>query len=273
MIKITKELKAIPESLKPATEDFFLSPDVSPIPSTTTHQRRIKIINDGFYTDEPKYNSRYKYDDIKIALAAIYLGKCAYCEQKVELSHVEHYRPKDTYYWLAYSWDNLLLACPHCNQFKGTNFDLLGQQVNFINIDENIKSINISSGSYDFKEQPKMVNPELTDPMNNIIFLVDGGMRSNDIRFTYTIEKCKISRAYLRDERRKLLNDFKDDIAAELLRNNKEDRIAGIKAILEKFKRDAEKLENPFLAFRRYAIRYKWLQNSLSRLAQNPSVE
>jgi hypothetical protein len=53
-------------------------------------------------------------------------GKCAYCEGKAEhLVHgdVEHFRPKDIYWWLAYCFDNYTFACQICNQaFKGNKF-------------------------------------------------------------------------------------------------------------------------------------------------------
>jgi len=266
MIKLTKNLQNIPESLKPATTDFYTPPAVIPIPTRTTHLHRMKMITDGFYTDETKYNNRYKYDDIRIELGNIYLGKCAYCEQKIELSHVEHYRPKSIYYWLAFSWDNLILACPHCNEYKSAHFELSGVAVTFINNPANIKNINTLSASYLFREQPKMVNPEITDPLPHIKFKVDGAIESTDVRFAYTIEKCKISRTYLRDERRKLLNDFKEDIAAELLKPNKAGQLSGIQAIVDKFKRDSEKLDNSYIAFRRYAIKHNWLRQIIKDL-------
>jgi uncharacterized protein (TIGR02646 family) len=53
-------------------------------------------------------------------------GKCAYCEantQVVAHGDVEHYRPKNTYWWLAYTYDNYLYACQICNQtYKSDNF-------------------------------------------------------------------------------------------------------------------------------------------------------
>ena len=56
--------------------------------------------------------------------------KCCYCEQRVPkgFNDVEHYRPKcradrrpgctltHGYWWLAFTWDNLLFACPGCNR-------------------------------------------------------------------------------------------------------------------------------------------------------------
>jgi 5-methylcytosine-specific restriction endonuclease McrA len=60
-------------------------------------------------------------------------GKCAYCEGKsshVAHGDVEHFRPKDEYWWLAYCYDNYLYSCQRCNQeFKGANFPRLGPRV------------------------------------------------------------------------------------------------------------------------------------------------
>lgn len=80
--------------------------------------------------------------DVRAELETFHHGKCAYCEVKlrpVTTGHVEHFRPKGVvvdettgalvrpgYYWLAYSWDNLLLFCPRCNSpaCKGNRFPL-----------------------------------------------------------------------------------------------------------------------------------------------------
>jgi len=52
-------------------------------------------------------------------------GKCCYCEAPLDAnSEVEHWRPTSRYYWLAYSWDNLLLSCGFCNKKKLNQFPL-----------------------------------------------------------------------------------------------------------------------------------------------------
>jgi uncharacterized protein (TIGR02646 family) len=73
------------------------------------------------------------------ALEKAQSGKCCYCEviipKPYALLHVEHYRPKARYqqsrgqkkrfpgyYWLAYEWDNLFLACHFCNSSNKRNF-------------------------------------------------------------------------------------------------------------------------------------------------------
>ncbi len=54
--------------------------------------------------------------------------KCAYCEaptSAVTFGDVEHFRPKSSYWWLAYSYDNYAFACQICNQaFKGDQFTI-----------------------------------------------------------------------------------------------------------------------------------------------------
>lgn len=64
--------------------------------------------------------------------------KCAWCEHKVECLgyEVEHFRPKKAavgrdgrtrpgYWWLAWTWSNLLFACLNCNRYsKGSRFPL-----------------------------------------------------------------------------------------------------------------------------------------------------
>jgi hypothetical protein len=82
------------------------------------------------------------YKEMKAVFLAVFHGKCAYCETDItagQRGDVEHYRPKQRvmgedgkplkvkgrrgkeiqhqgYYWLAYDWRNLLLACILCNQ-------------------------------------------------------------------------------------------------------------------------------------------------------------
>lgn len=70
------------------------------------------------------YNDPRLKDELKKVFV-----KCAYCESSygaVYDGDVEHFRPKGKvkekhpqtpgYYWLANDWDNLFLACQHCNQ-------------------------------------------------------------------------------------------------------------------------------------------------------------
>lgn len=57
---------------------------------------------------------------IRKALRKMFHSKCAYCESRITAIYsgdIEHFRPKGGgYYWLAADWENLLFACPFCNQ-------------------------------------------------------------------------------------------------------------------------------------------------------------
>lgn len=65
------------------------------------------------------------YQRVKPELENCHNGKCCYCETPLDAnSEVEHWRPKSKYYWLAYSWDNLLYCCSFCNKTKLDKFPL-----------------------------------------------------------------------------------------------------------------------------------------------------
>ena len=76
---------------------------------------------------EHELSAHYRHDQVRMALECLFHRKCAYCEAHyVDLVwNVEHFRPKGAvagrpdhpgYYWLAYDWNNLYLACVFCNQ-------------------------------------------------------------------------------------------------------------------------------------------------------------
>ncbi len=71
-----------------------------------------------------------RYAFVKEALWQAQHEKCCYCEcrEQLEFRDVEHFRPKSQadrrpgtetdhgYWWLAWSWKNLLFACEYCNR-------------------------------------------------------------------------------------------------------------------------------------------------------------
>lgn len=67
--------------------------------------------------------SRWSHTEIRDSLRFETYGKCAYCESEVDSvawPHVEHLRPKSKFPDLVLDWKNLTLACPRCNQNKGS---------------------------------------------------------------------------------------------------------------------------------------------------------
>lgn len=267
MVKITKDTTDIPISLLPAFDDLFLNKKIDKI-AKTTHEKRMLLIKNGSYIDSNEFNSRYKLDDIRKKLITIYNHKCAYCEQKVEQYNVEHYRPKSIYYWLAFSWDNLILACPYCNFYKGIKFELIGKAETLNNTVDTIKKINSLSFTYDVVEKPKMVNPEISDPKGVVKFDKDGSIDSDDINFKYTIEECKISRTYLRDGRRKILDDLRKEITFAFSDNDKDDQIPVLKHIIKTFRENSLNVKNEFIGFREFAITSGWLSEIVKEIKE-----
>ena len=64
---------------------------------------------------------KISHRQIRDALEEMFHSKCAYCEHKIA-TQIEHYRPKSEFPELAFTWSNLLLACPDCNGIKSDQF-------------------------------------------------------------------------------------------------------------------------------------------------------
>ena len=119
----------------------------------------------------------YASTEVRVALDGLQHGKCAFCEVHilpVSTPHVEHFRPKAAYideedgskqqpgyYWLAYSWSNLLLSCPRCNSttFKGIRFPLQMEVSRALSPADDLSL-----------EQPLLIDPYAEDPRDFIRF-------------------------------------------------------------------------------------------------------
>jgi len=245
MIHVDKTLGKVPSSLDDQSGARV---------NKKTRQRRQELIKAGRYIVHQNYDTRYKMADIKQALYKLYQGKCGFCEQKVEQWQVEHFRPKSHYYWLAYSWDNLLLVCPTCNVHKSNHFEIEGKRAVYAAKDYN--AINALALKYDKVEKPLLVNPEREKPQPMIEFRQDGTMRSRSKRMRYTITLCKLNRPSITDMRKKILDDFKQNVVSEWLGSKTvAERKTKLKLLIRMFKRDAQNRENEFLGYRQYMLK------------------
>ena len=153
------------------------------------------------------YKSYYSEKTVKNALREMHHDKCCYCETKLSTPaylHVEHFRPKAAvrqsstdkderpgYYWMAYCWENLLLACFECNStYKGTVFPL-----------ENTAQRAHSHNDDLTKERELFVNPTVEDPRKHIRFEDDLPVAQTP-RGRHTIEGLGLRRSNLSDARR-----------------------------------------------------------------------
>jgi uncharacterized protein (TIGR02646 family) len=116
---------------------------------------------------------------VKSALMKAQHDKCCFCERKITPSDhgdVEHFRPKGSvrqdletgilplgYYWLAYTWTNLLVSCSKCNTtHKGTQFPLWNPNQRARTHHDPIED-----------ERPMLVDPASEDPREHIRFRGD----------------------------------------------------------------------------------------------------
>ena len=121
------------------------SADVPQILQDATPPADYKSIDKKIYTDE----------SVKRQLRDDQHGKCSYCECSLtgQFGDVEHYRPKNEYYALAYVWDNLLLSCEVCNRVcKNKKFPLFDESKRKV-IEE---------------ERPLIINPAKENPADFI---------------------------------------------------------------------------------------------------------
>lgn len=150
----------------------------------------------------------YGADSVKNGLIRAQHGKCCFCESEVRhisYGDVEHFRPKKGYrqaagdalgrpgyYWLAYDWSNLFLACQMCNQrFKGNLFPL-----------ETLANRAVSHTDDIADEDPLFLHPQDDEPEAHISFREHVAVPANGSeRGDVTIRALGLNRPELRRRR------------------------------------------------------------------------
>jgi uncharacterized protein (TIGR02646 family) len=133
-------------------------------------------------------------------------GKCCYCECAIDRSYndVEHFRPFVRYWWLAYSWENLLLACKYCNETaKKDAFELEADSVPLL-----------AKHQPPGGERPLFIDPASEDPADFIVFSHDDRFqcwqprpRDNNPRAAYTLKTLHLQEARNRERRAAIEQD------------------------------------------------------------------
>jgi uncharacterized protein (TIGR02646 family) len=82
--------------------------------------------------------NRYNHKEVRECLKKMFLGLCCYCESRIgDVAHenIEHRKPKSKSLFpeLTFSWHNLHLACPNCNQAKGDKWDTVNEILDAVN--------------------------------------------------------------------------------------------------------------------------------------------
>ncbi|MDX1957892.1 MAG: retron system putative HNH endonuclease [Leptospiraceae bacterium] len=239
MIKIHKDLNKIPKSLQ----------------DKKTNEALDKMIQNKKYNN--KSDKYYRAEDVKEELAKIYFSKCAYCETRIEATEIDHFRPKSIYYWLAFSWDNLLISCRTCNSKKWDQFKIKNQrEVYDPNDRANIHSLGLK---YNLSEDQFLINPEQVDPEALIEYELNGSIQSNDEKMNSTIKELKLNRGFLIQNRKSLIDEIE-----KKFQGHKNLTLEIIQEYIDDLLKSINDKDNPYLGLRKYYIKnylIKFLKN------------
>jgi len=179
------------------------------------------LISPAIYKAEYKDINGKLQSTVREHLNRYYLNKCAYCETHCK-AEIEHYRPKlgitgeplhGGYYWLCYSWSNLVPSCRYCNTEggKGNHFPIIqvGNRVTGPDFVFNTLDTTRCIASMDplIYEEPYLLHPEIdNNPEDFLGFKISDDKKGIDIiglkiRGEKTIEICNLNRIYLRFNR------------------------------------------------------------------------
>ncbi len=146
-----------------------------------------------------------EYSVVKRDLWTQQAMRCCYCEAHIpsDYNDVEHFRPKARanrgngifepgYWWLAWTWENLLFSCPGCN--RSAKNDLFPLEAGSVPL--------LPEESPPGGERPTLIDPCGEDPVESIQFVFDGSHwrptgRNGSTRGQRTIELLKLDRADL----------------------------------------------------------------------------
>ncbi|MHA1927784.1 MAG: retron system putative HNH endonuclease [Candidatus Thorarchaeota archaeon] len=152
-----------------------------------------------------KFNGgKWRHDSVRNLLRDISSRKCAFCEQEIHgtryKGEVEHFRPVAKYWWLAYTWENLVYVCSICNNKKSATFPLGNRKAT-------------AWGDLS-QESPLLINPLDEDPQRFITYensttgdpgkIIPKNARVKKRVDTMT-ETCGLNRSVLKGKRRLIL--------------------------------------------------------------------
>ena len=212
----------------------------------------------------------YKDRELAQALEATFGTKCAYCESlfgAVMPGDVEHFRPKSEittstgvlvpgYFWLAATWDNLLLSCIHCNRRREHEVAgevqraVLGKASQFPLSDE-VHRVRAPAGDIAAENAVRLlIDPCAEDPLDHLQFddrgfvLPRPGGGGPDPKGAMTISVLALQRADLVKARLAVLIRFTSRVNE--LRTNLKDAnaLVGVPALADVYNNRLAAIEN-----------------------------
>ena len=141
----------------------------------------------------------YNVPEVNAALKEIFYGKCYICENKEVTSYqIEHLIPHRGNPELKYAWDNLFLACAHCNNTK------LGKLILDCTKEDVERAIAFRKQGY-FGTDEKL----LFEPLDSREETLNTGRLLHEVYYGSTPQK-KMEAVILRKHLRKEISNFKE---------------------------------------------------------------
>ncbi len=189
---------------------------------------------------EKARSGSYNTPEVNAALREMFHGKCYICENKqIKSYQIEHLVSHRGNADLKYDWNNLFLACAHCNNTKLDKYEPIIDCTK-----ENVEALIAFRRTGYFGTDEKLLFEKLDDriEVENTIKLLQ------EVYYGSTPQK-KMESTILRRMLRKELSAFKEYVREyhEAEDEEKED----LKYLLQKELRDS----SPFAAFKRWLIR------------------
>ncbi len=192
MLRVERAVASVPAVLQSdeARQARLAIIDYLRMDSARSEQRRAPV-SDRLYRNAP----------VVEALRRLFRDKCAYCESAIPhgQEEVEHFRPlghargldgaesPQHYVWLAYEWENILLACATCSRAKASFFPLIGIRARIrATLDEIYAT-----------ERPELIDPGRDDPWGEIRMTADGLCRPARRRGEVSIAILQLNRPAL----------------------------------------------------------------------------
>jgi uncharacterized protein (TIGR02646 family) len=192
---------------------------------------------------------------VTAALGKVFSDRCAFCGRGIEARlEIHHFRPAEGavgadgqtsrrhYWWLAYAWENLYLACSECSTAQGQKFPVGGTRAR------------VRSGTEALaNEGPVLIDPCAENPEDDLVYLDTGEVVAREARPKTTIDTFQLNRPRLVRDRAEAMESLNWDLGqvAEALRSDYEEFI---RLLFELYSRD-----KPLAGLRRQRIN-QWVQ-------------
>lgn len=189
---------------------------------------------------EKARNGSYNTSEVNEALREMFHGKCYICENKQITSYqIEHLVPHRGNIDLKYDWNNLFLACAHCNNIKLDKFDPIIDCTK-----ENVEELIAfrKRGYFGIDEELVFDVLDHRPEIKNTVKLL------HEVYYGSTPQK-KMEATIIRRLLRIELSNFKEYVREYMEAEDEEKE--DLKYLLQQQLRD----DSPFVAFKRWLIR------------------